>query len=97
MKKKVPGLLPERDSNYFAVTLDVIDAMTVDAILNWSLRFSIPLRRAIQLKSVYAVQTSPFSFSNTSNRTGQSRPALALAVINCVPGGGLPKMSSTEG
>jgi hypothetical protein len=74
---KTPPTFPlDRDSNYLAITLDVIEAMTVDAILNWSLRFSIPCRRAIQLKSVYAVQTSPFSFSNTSSLTGQSRPAL---------------------
>jgi hypothetical protein len=46
----------------------VIEAMTVDAILNWSLRFLIPCRRAIQSKSVYAVQTSPLSFSNTFDR-----------------------------
>ena len=95
--KKAPALLMERISNYFAVTLDVMEAMTVEAVLNWSLRFLIPCRRAIQLKSVYAVQTSLFSFSNTRSRTGQSRPALALAVINCVPSGGFPKMSNTDG
>src|SRR6516165_8656141 len=38
-----------------------------------------------------------FSFSNTSSLTGQSSPALALAVMNCVPSGGLPSMSSTDG
>jgi hypothetical protein len=32
--KKLQHFLMEPDSNYFAVTLDVIDAMTVDAILN---------------------------------------------------------------
>src|SRR6516162_5513151 len=95
--EKAPALLMERVSNYFAVTLEVIEAMTVDAILNWSLRFLIPCRRAIQSKSVYAVQTSPLSFSNTRSRTGQSRPALALALTNCVPSGGLPKIRSTDG
>src|SRR6516162_6929776 len=95
--KKAPALLMERVSNYFAVTLEVIEAMTVDAILNWSLRFLIPCRRAIQSKSVYAVQTSPLSLSNTRSRTGQSRPALALALMNCVPSGGLPKIRSTDG
>jgi hypothetical protein len=37
---------------YFAFTLEVIEVITLDAILNWSLRFSIPCRRAIQSKSV---------------------------------------------
>ncbi len=37
---------------YFAFTLDVIDVITLDAILNSSLRFLIPCRRAIQSKSV---------------------------------------------
>jgi len=32
--KKAPALLMERVSNYFAVTLDVVEAMTVGAILN---------------------------------------------------------------
>jgi len=66
----------ERFSNYFAVTLEVIEA--VDAILNWSLRFLIPCRRAIQSKSVYAAQTSPLSFSNTRSRTGQPVSAANL-------------------
>ena len=56
---------------YF-VTLDRIDVTTEEAILNCASRSLIPWRWAIQAKSVYAVQTSPFSFSNTSNRTGQS-------------------------
>ena len=37
---------------YFAFTLEVIEPITVDAILNWSLRFVMPWRRAIQSKSV---------------------------------------------
>jgi len=37
---------------YFAFTLEVIEPITVDAILNWSLRFLMPWRRAIQSKSV---------------------------------------------
>jgi hypothetical protein len=37
---------------YFALTLEVMELITLDAILNWSLRFSIPCRRAIQSKSV---------------------------------------------
>jgi hypothetical protein len=37
---------------YFDFTLEVIEVITLDAILNWSLRFSIPCRRAIQSKSV---------------------------------------------
>src|SRR5262245_13230268 len=86
-----------RAVRYFDFTLDVIESITVDAILNCSLRLLIPWRRAIQSKSVYAVHTSPLSFSNTSSRTGQSRPALALAVMNCVPSGGFPKISSTDG
>jgi hypothetical protein len=40
------------DDYGFAFTLDVMDAITVEAILNWSLRFLIPCRRAIQSKSV---------------------------------------------
>lgn len=39
-------------NRYFALTLDVMELITLDAILNWSLRFSIPCRRAIQSKSV---------------------------------------------
>lgn len=39
-------------NRYFALTLDVIDVITLEAILNWSARFSIPCRRAIQSKSV---------------------------------------------
>jgi hypothetical protein len=38
--------------HHFALTLDVMDAMTAEAILNWSLRLSIPCRRAIHSKSV---------------------------------------------
>jgi hypothetical protein len=38
--------------HHFAFTLDVMDAMTAEAILNWSLRLSIPCRRAIHSKSV---------------------------------------------
>ena len=41
-----------RSDRYFAFTLDVMEVITLDAILNWSLRFSIPCRRAIQSKSV---------------------------------------------
>jgi hypothetical protein len=37
---------------YFPFTLEVIDAMTIDAILNCSLRFVMPWRAAIQAKSV---------------------------------------------
>jgi hypothetical protein len=37
---------------YFPFTLEVIEPITVDAILNWSLRFLMPWRRAIQSKSV---------------------------------------------
>ena len=37
---------------YFAFTLDVMDAITPEAILNWSLRLLMPCRRAIQSKSV---------------------------------------------
>jgi hypothetical protein len=43
-----PRLLPR----YFGFTLDVMELITLDAILNWSARFSIPCRRAIQSKSV---------------------------------------------
>jgi hypothetical protein len=39
-------------NRYFVLTLDVMELITADAILNWSLRFSIPCRRAIQSKSV---------------------------------------------
>ena len=39
-------------NRYFALTLDVIEVITLEAILNWSVRFSIPCRRAIQSKSV---------------------------------------------
>ena len=78
---------------YF-VTLDRIDVTTEEAILNCASRSLIPWRWAIQVKSVYAVQTSPFSFSNTSNRTGQSSPAFGFEVMNCVPSGGLPKIHS---
>ena len=39
-------------AGYFAFTLEVIEPITVDAILNWSLRFLMPWRRAIQSKSV---------------------------------------------
>ena len=39
-------------NRYFAFTLDVIEVITLDAILNWSFRFSIPCRCAIQSKSV---------------------------------------------
>ena len=35
-----------------AFTLDVIDAITIDAILNWSARLKMPWRAAIQAKSV---------------------------------------------
>jgi hypothetical protein len=41
-----------QSARYFAVTLDVMDAITFDAVLNWSGRFSMPCRRAIQAKSV---------------------------------------------
>src|SRR5262249_39401875 len=53
--RPTPVYLPEPvlDSiTYFAFTLDVMEVITLDAILNWSLRFSIPCRRAIQPKSV---------------------------------------------
>jgi hypothetical protein len=43
-----PRLLPR----YFGFTLDVMELITLDAILSWSARFSIPCRRAIQPKSV---------------------------------------------
>jgi hypothetical protein len=39
-------------TGYFAFTLEVIEPITVDAISNWSLRFFMPWRRAIQSKSV---------------------------------------------
>ena len=41
-----------RLNRYFALTLDVIEVTTLEAILNWSVQFSIPCRRAIQSKSV---------------------------------------------
>ena len=39
------------------LTLDVIEAITIDAILNCSTRLTMPWRAAIQAKSVYAVHT----------------------------------------
>src|SRR3974390_763283 len=54
-------------------------------------------RRAIQAKSVQPAQTSPLSSCVSSRRTGQSSPALGLDVMNCVPSGGLPKISRVEG
>src|SRR2546430_4130541 len=56
------------------ISLDVIDAMTPDALLNASR--SVPLmswRRAIQPKSVYAAHTSPFSSWSTSTRSEERR------------------------
>jgi hypothetical protein len=47
-----PGGYASPLNRYFAFTLDVIEVITLDAILNWSVRFSIPCRRAIQSKSV---------------------------------------------
>ena len=44
-----PGIPP---IGYFAFTLDVMEVITLDAILNCSLRSPIPWRRAIQSKSV---------------------------------------------
>jgi hypothetical protein len=46
------GLEPARratagDGRYFAVTLDVIEAMTIDAILNSASRLVMPCRCAI--------------------------------------------------
>src|SRR4029453_5719612 len=82
--------------SYF-VTVDRIDVTTDDAILNCASRSLIPWRWAIQAKSLYAVQTSLLSFSNTSSRTGQSSPAFGLDVMNCVPSGGLPKVRSIDG
>jgi hypothetical protein len=41
-----------RIDTYAAFTLDVIDAITIDAILNWSARLTMPWRAAIQAKSV---------------------------------------------
>ena len=35
-----------------AFTLDVMEAITIDAILNWSARSTMPWRAAIQAKSV---------------------------------------------
>src|SRR5215510_11031925 len=81
----------------YLVTLDRIDATTDDAILNCASRSLIPWRWAIQAKSVYAVQTSPLSFSNTSSRTGQSSPAFGFDVMNCAPSGGLPNVRSIDG
>src|SRR6266702_3241621 len=54
-------------------------------------------RFAIQPKSVHTAQTSPLSSCVSSSRTGQSRPALGLEVMNWVPSGGLPNTSSVEG
>ena len=54
-KTAAPADVPEpacQSARYFAFTLDVMDEITPDAILNWSLRFLIPCRRAIQSKSV---------------------------------------------
>ena len=74
-----------------------MDAITPVAVANsWS-RSVMPWRAAIHLKSVYIAQTWPFSSWLTSSRTGQSRPASGLAVMNKVPSGGLPKISSVEG
>ena len=41
-----------RSVRYLACTLDVMEAITPDAILNCSVRLVIPCRRAIQSKSV---------------------------------------------
>ena len=54
-------------------------------------------RLAIQAKSVQTAQTSPLSSCVSSNRTGQSRPALGFEVMNWVPSGGLPNTSRVEG
>ena len=62
--------------------LDVIESTTPVAILNCCSRSWMPCRRAIHAKSVYAVHTSPFSSSITSNRTGQSSPEYGLDVMN---------------
>src|SRR6266702_748720 len=54
-------------------------------------------RFAIQPKSVHTAQTSPLSSCVSSSRTGQSRPALGLDVMNWMPSGGLPNTSSVDG
>src|SRR6516165_2211863 len=48
----LPILIAHRYAGYFLVTLEVIDAITSEAILNCASRFLIPCRRAIQPKSV---------------------------------------------
>ena len=75
------------------VMVEVIDFTTMVAMLNWAPRSLMLWRRAIQAKPVQTAQTSPLSSCVSSRRTGQSNPALGLDVINCVPSGGLPKMS----
>ena len=52
---RVAAVLPKAGrpaEGYFALTLDVIESITVEAVWNWSLRLSIPCRRAIHSKSV---------------------------------------------
>jgi hypothetical protein len=49
---KAPGLPARKSFNYLLVTLDVIEAITSDAILNCASRSAMPWRRAIQAKSV---------------------------------------------
>src|SRR4029079_3174919 len=82
---------------YFVVMVDVMEPTTLVAISNCAARSLMLWRFAIQPKSVHTAQTSPLSSCVRSRRTGQSRPAFGLEVMNWVPSGGLPNTSSVEG
>jgi hypothetical protein len=53
---------------YFAATLEAIEAMTAEAILNAASRFSMPWRRAIQAKSLLLEQLWPDSRDRDSKQ-----------------------------
>src|SRR6266581_3472180 len=82
---------------YRVVTVEVMEPTTLVAISNCAARLVMLWRFAIHPKSVQTAQTSPLSSWVSSNRTGQSRPAFGLEVMNWVPSGGLPNTNSVEG